>query len=82
MKCLEIVVETEDGMVIHLNQGQKYFSDDGQDITYEQMLEWLFKGSLQQHGFRGYKGTVRQHSCSNNVAARNAMRLGLLAATL
>lgn len=79
MKSFEIVVETKDGLVVHLNRGQTYITSNGQEVTYDQMLKWFLEGSLSQHGFRGYHGIIWQHSRSNNYAARN---LSLLAATL
>ena len=82
MKGLEIVVDTEDGAVVYLNCGQTYITDDGRKITYEQMLEWMFDGSLKQHGFYPHKCRTSQSNGNNNYAAINATRLGLLAATI
>ena len=82
MKGLEIVVDTKDGAVVYLNYGQTYIADDGRKITYEQMLEWMFDGSLKQHGFYPHKCRTSQSNSNNNYAARNAQMMALLAATL
>lgn len=82
MKGFEIVVDTKDGAVIHLNCGQTYIADDGRNITYKQMLEWMFDGSLKQHGFYPHKCRTSQSRSNNNYAACHAVNTALLAATL
>ena len=82
MKGLEIVVDTKDGAVVYLNRGQVYIADDGRKIAYEQMLEWMFDGSLKQHGFYPHRCRTSQSSNNNNYAARRAMNTALLAAMI
>lgn len=82
MKGLEIVVDTKDGEVVYLNCGQTYIADDGRKIAYEQMLAWMFDGSLKQHGFYPHKRCTYQSSSNNNYAARHAVKTSLLAAMI
>ncbi len=82
MKGLEIVVDTKDGAVVYLNYGQTYIADDGRKITHEQMMEWMFDGSLKQHGFYPHKCHTSQSSSNNNYAARHAVNTALLAAMI
>ena len=51
MKGLRTIIETKDGCVIDIGYGETYILDDGQEITYEQVMKWLAEGSLKQHGF-------------------------------
>ena len=83
MKSIEIVVDTEDGAVVRMNRGHTYITDDSRKITYEQMLEWMFNGSLRQHGFCPHKCRTSQSSSSNNnYAARRTVNAALLAAMI
>lgn len=82
MNGLEIVVDTKDGAVVYMNRGYTYIADDSRKITYEQMLEWMFDGSLKQHGFYPHKCRTSKLSNNNNYAARNVIRTALLAAIL
>lgn len=82
MNGLEIVVDTKDGAVVYLNCGQTYIADDGRKITYEQMLEWMFDGSLRRHGFCPHKCLTSQSSSNNNYAACHAVNTALLAAMI
>ena len=82
MRSFEIIVQTKDGTTVFINEGQTYIDDDGQEITYEQMLEWLLEGSLRQHGFIGYTGFVREHSDSNNSYANHLAKMRMLLAAM
>ena len=73
---MDIIVETKDGSVIQISRGTTYIMDDGQKITYEQMMMWLIKGSLKQHGFYPPRShTSKSYSNNNNYASRNTANL-------
>ena len=82
MNGFEIVVDTKDGAVVYLNHGQTYIANDGRKITYEQMLEWMFDGSLKQHGFYSHRCRTSQSISNNNYAARHTVNTALLAAMI
>lgn len=80
---MDIIVETKDGVVIQVSRGATYIMDDGQEITYEQMMMWLIEGSLRQHGFYPYKGhTSKSYNSNNNYVARNTKNLLTTAAVM
>ena len=80
---MEIIVETNDGVVIQIGRGATYIMDDGREITYEQMMTWLIEGSLRQHGFYPYKAqTSKSYSSNSNYAARHTQNLLTTAAVM
>lgn len=80
---MDIIVETKDGSVIQISRGATYIMDDGQEITYEQMMMWLIEGSLKQHGFYPYKCYIsKSYSSNNNYAIHNTRNLLTTAAVI
>ena len=62
-------------------RGETFIMDDGREITYEQMFEWLSEESLKQHGFYPCKGhTSNSNRRNNNGAIRNTINLTTIAA--
>lgn len=76
-----IVIEDNNSTVYCINQGETHMTVNGNLITYEQVAEWLYNGTLLEHGFRA---PTMKNECkhTNSSAVRNFINQSLLAATI
>ena len=77
-----IVIEDVNGLIYYINPGETHMTPSGNIITYEQVVEWMYSGTLRQHGFCA--PTVNNkfgHSNNNRYAVIHAINLACIAAT-
>lgn len=77
-----IVIEDVNGFVYCINPNETHMTACGNLITYEEVVEWMYNGTLREHGFRA--PTVKNwfsHS-NNRHTTRNAINSSLLAAII
>lgn len=46
------ILEGSKGEWYCINPGETHITEDGQELTYDRVVEWMHNGELQEHGFR------------------------------
>ena len=77
-----IVIEDVNGLMYYINPGETHMTPNGSLITYEQVIDWIYNGTLREHGFRAPTMKNEFSHSNNRQVACNAINSSLLAAII